>query len=308
MASIFASESLKPSANPNCFSNFKGLLELIGIYSSDVTVLNANFRKWALKYHPDKGGEKDFFALVTDCVRGAIDHLERHQASSPEGFEEVLFQDLKEHDRVRYTDDLGVAVHGVILQLHPPWSPVKTHIVICRTDGKWEPEPATKKMYVQKESIHGLLKKKNDADGGAAAAAAAAVAAQTAAAAAAAHANAITFENVQWRDLRAGDKIRVSYVNVKNPSVTLTAYGIFRAAPTYSDIVEFVKTDETFNNLSKSFTSLPLTGSMCRFQRLVMPRMSTQQFPTNNPTWAAGACNTTGMPANNATTKKRKVA
>lgn len=48
-------DSLKPSPNPNCFGNFKGMLELIGIYSNDVTVLNANFRKWALKYHPDKG-------------------------------------------------------------------------------------------------------------------------------------------------------------------------------------------------------------------------------------------------------------
>ncbi len=55
MSSSMSAESLKPSANPNCFSNQKGLLELIGIYSNDVSVLNANFRKWALKYHPDKG-------------------------------------------------------------------------------------------------------------------------------------------------------------------------------------------------------------------------------------------------------------
>ncbi len=47
--------TIKPSANPNCFLNYKGLLELIGIYSNDVTSLQANFRKWALKYHPDKG-------------------------------------------------------------------------------------------------------------------------------------------------------------------------------------------------------------------------------------------------------------
>jgi hypothetical protein len=236
--------------------------------------------------------------LVTECVRGAIEYLERHQQPSPNGFEEAAFQDLKEHNQVRYTDDLGVVVHGVILQLHPPWSPDKTHIVICKTDANWIPEPATKKMYVCRESIHSLLKKKAGADDSSTAAAAAASVSTTAATAI----NTPSFENVQWRDLRAGDKIRVSYVNVKNPSTTLTAYGIFRAAPTYSDVVEFVKTDETFNNLSKSFTSLPLTGSMCRFQRLVAHKIHTQA-----PSWAPGSC--AAMPtAANASTKKRKVA
>eukprot|EP00026_Physarum_polycephalum_P013789 Phypoly_transcript_14231.p1 GENE.Phypoly_transcript_14231~~Phypoly_transcript_14231.p1 ORF type:complete len:321 (+),score=69.84 Phypoly_transcript_14231:63-965(+) len=296
------SDNLKPSPNPNCFGNFKGMLELIGIYSNDVTVLNANFRKWAIKYHPDKGGEKDFFSLVTECVRGATEYLERHQQASPEGFEEVGFQDLREHNQVRFTNDLGVIVHGVILQLHPPWSPDKTHIVICKTDANWVPEPATKKLYVPKESIHALLKKKLGANDSASAATAAAAAAATTITPT--PTNTPTFENVQWRDLRAGDKIRVSYVNVKNPATTLTAYGIFRAAPTYSDVVEFVKTDESFNNLSKSFTSLPLTGSMCRFQRVVAHKMHTQ----NAPSWAPGSCAAMPSAAANTATKKRKVA
>lgn len=190
-------------------------------------------------------------------------------------------------------------MHGIILQLHPSWSTDKTHIVICKTDAKWEPELQTKKMYVCRESIRGLLKKKaSNSIAGSPAAGAASPAVATSA-----FGNVPSFENVQWRDLRAGDKIRVSYVNVKSPSATLSAYGIFRAAPTYSDVVEFVKTDETFTNLSKAFTSLPLTGSMCRFQRLVAPKMNTQF----NPAWAPGSCS--AMPTTaNATTKKRKVA
>jgi hypothetical protein len=252
--------------------------------------------------------------LVTECVRGAIDHLERHQQSTPEGFEEVTFQDLREHHQVRYTDDLGVVVHGVILQLHPPWSPDKTHIVICKTNASWVPEPSTKKMYVCRESIHGLLKKKaaeGPTTSNTTPTPTPTPPTTTPTSTATNGVASFNFENVQWRDLRAGDKIRVTYVNIKNPSVSHTAYGIFRAAPTYSDVVEFVKTDETFNNLSKSFTSLPLTGSMCRFQRLT--HKTNTHFPNfpqapSTPAWASGSCATMPNATANASTKKRKVA
>jgi len=77
------------------------------------------------------------------------------------------------------------------------------------------------------------------------------------------------FEEVGWRELQPGDKIHVQYVNVKNPSAAQSAFGIFKGAPTYSECVEFVKTDEHFTPLSRSVTIVPLTGSMCKFRRMV---------------------------------------
>ncbi len=177
-------------------------------------------------------------------------------------------------------------------------------MVICKTNGKWEPEPQTKNMYVLKESLHGLLKLRKDA----APSPATSTSTSSPSSATPSSTPAIHFEDVQWRDLRSGDKIRVTYVNVKNPSVPLTAYGIFRAAPTYSDVVEFVRTNETFTVTSKAFTTLPLTGSMCRFQRLATPKTFTHHN-SQAGMWAPGSCATAPNTANaNANPKKRKVA
>jgi len=240
------------------------MLELVGVYNNDAKELNINYRKWALRYHPDKGnGEKDFFSLVTNCVRMCTEYLERHQkAPAPAmlGFEAISFANIKENDKITYNDEFAQQVYGVVAQLRPSWGVEKTHIVLSRTTQKWEPDPHAKRQYVTKEAMKNIQRLKMGTP---------ATSFSTSTSPSPSSGAQAYFEDVGWRDLHPGDKIHVQYVHVKNPSITQSAFGIFKGAPTYSECVEFVKTDEHFTPLSRSVTIVPLTGSMCKFRRLV---------------------------------------
>jgi len=249
-------ESFEPSPNPTCFANCKGMLELVGIYNNDPKEMGSNYRKWALRYHPDKGsGEKDFFSLVTNCVKMCVEHLEKRQSTAVvPGFEAIAFTMVKENDKIRFENELGQTIHGIVTQLHPQWSMDKTHLVITKTTQRWEPDLQARKIYVAKETINGLLRSKNEApmSGGSSTGVQG------------------VFEEVSWRDLHPGDKIHVQYVSLKDPSSIQSVFGIFKSAPTYSDVVEFVKTDQTFAPSSRAVTVIPLAGSMCKFHRLAV--------------------------------------
>jgi len=269
--------SLAPSANPSCFLNCKGMLELVGIYNNDPKELNINYRKWALKYHPDKGnGEKDFFSLVTNCVRMCGEYLEKYQQghSGPAmiGFEAIEFQSIKEGDRISYIDEFGQQVYGIVTQLHPSWGLEKTHIVMGRMSAKWEPDVQAKRQYVTKEAMKNIQRLKNEMSSCETRSTSPNRATGASAAPGRSGACGIPayFEQVGWRELHPGDKIHVQYVNLKSPKSIQSAFGIFKGAPTYSECVEFVKTDENFTPLSKAVTIVPLTGSGCQFRRLLV--------------------------------------
>jgi len=248
-----SSENFEPSPNPSCFQNCKGMLELVGIYNNDPKELSGNYRRWALRYHPDKGnGEKDFFSLVTNCVKMCTEYLEKRQSSVVPGFEAIAFNHVKENDKIRFNNELGQTIYGIVSQLHPQWAVDKTHVVIIKTTQKWEPDLQAKKLYVGKETIKGLLRLKEDGSSGGS------IPTMQGA----------SFEEVAWRELHPGDKIHVQYVSLKDPSVIQSVFGIFKSAPTYSDVIEFVKTDQSFVPSSRAVTVIPLAGSMCRFHRL----------------------------------------
>lgn len=267
------SERIEPSPNPTCFANCKGMLELVGIYNNDSKELGANYRKWALRYHPDKGnGEKDFFSLVTNCVKVCVEHLEKRQstvaAAGAAGYEAISFPTVKENDRIRFENELGQTIHGIVVQLHPQWSVDKTHLVITKTTQKWEPDLQSRKMYVAKETIKGLLRCKHEGTNGHGSASSSSSSPSSSSSSPSSASVQGVFEEVSWRELQPGDKIHVQYVSLKDPSTLQQVFGIFKSAPTYSDVVEFVKTDQSFAPSSRAVTVIPLAGSMCRFHRL----------------------------------------
>jgi len=240
------------------------MLELVGIYNNDAKELAANYRKWALRYHPDKGnGEKDFFSLVTNCVKMCTEHLEKRQGTTTAlpGFEGISFPMVKENDRIRFENEVGQTIYGIVTQLHPQWSVDKTHLVITKTTQKWEPDLQSRNIYVAKENIKGLIRAKQEgtmrnSSGMASSGSSPSVQ--------------VVFEEVSWRELHPGDKIHVQYVSLKDPNTIQQVFGIFKSAPTYSDVVEFVKTDQSFAPSSRAVTVIPLTGSMCKFHRLAV--------------------------------------
>jgi len=180
-----------------------------------------------------------------------VEQLERRQSSVIPGYESIAFNNVKENDKIRFNNELGQTIYGVVSQLHPQWAVDKTHIVITKTTMKWEPDLQAKKLYVGKDTIKGLLRLRVDSSLTPASPCVQGV-----------------FEEVQWRDLHPGDKIHVQYVSLKDPSLVNTVFGIFKSAPTYSDVIEFVKTDTSFLPVTRSVTVIPLAGSMCKFHRL----------------------------------------
>lgn len=184
------------------------------------------------------------------------------------GFEAILFPNIRENDRITYIDEFGQQLYGIVAQLHPSWGVEKTHIVLARTTPRWEPDQNAKKQYVTKEAMKNIQRLKAAPPAGAPPPTSF-TATPSPSPVSATGAKNVYFEEVGWRELQPGDKIHVQYVNVKNPAATNSAFGIFKGAPTYSECVEFVKTDEHFNPLSRSVTIVPLTGSMCKFRRMV---------------------------------------
>eukprot|EP01111_Echinosteliopsis_oligospora_P010116 TRINITY_DN3091_c0_g1_i1.p2 TRINITY_DN3091_c0_g1~~TRINITY_DN3091_c0_g1_i1.p2 ORF type:complete len:308 (-),score=84.45 TRINITY_DN3091_c0_g1_i1:1034-1957(-) len=302
-------EITTPSPNPSCFANCKGMLELVGIYSNDVKELNSNFRKWAVKYHPDKGnGEKDFFSLVADCVRTATDYLVSCSQTTSDA---PSFSSLKENDKISYTDDLGNLIYGIVVQLHPSWSPDKTHVVMSKTTSKWEPDLQAKRMYVSKESIKQLTlhPSSSPSSPGSSPSSPAPSSASPAPPAG-------IYQEISWRELKQGDKIFVTYTHVKTQSKQ-EAYGIFRSAPSYSEVIEYAKTDASFTALSACVSVLPLAGSNAKFYRFIPSTSSRPSYvpPSAAGSWKAGNCtpssSSSTFPSSSPvgeSTKKRKFA
>jgi hypothetical protein len=62
-------------------TNCKGLLQRHRLSISDREQLKREFRKWALKNHPDKGGNSELFKTVNSCKEEILKLLEKSAAS-----------------------------------------------------------------------------------------------------------------------------------------------------------------------------------------------------------------------------------